>query len=511
MTAGHRTDVLICGAGAAGLTLAIDLARRGLACRLIERRAAPFHGSRGKGIQPRTLEVFEDLGIVDRMAALGGTYPRQRVHAADGSHVDVEAIETRVASPAEPYGAPLMLPQFLTEQVMRERLCELGGRVEFGVALTGFAQDGDGVTATLDGPEGEGILRTRYLVGADGGHSTVRRLLGVGFPGKTLGVRALVADVTLQGLDDGLWHRFNEGDMARQISLCPLAGTRMTQIQAPISGAGDADLSVAGLEALVRDRTGRLDLRVDAVSWASAYDMNARLAERYRVGRVLLAGDAAHIHPPTGGQGLNTGVQDAYNLGWKLSAVVNGADPVLLDSYEAERRPIAADMLGLSTTLLDAAKRGDMRRGREVQQLDIGYGCSPVSVQGPSRGGLGAGDRAPDAPIRGAAGQSLRLFALLAGVHWTLLMQEGDDAVVARLRRPGLRIHRFGTGGDIVDAHGHFAPAYGLERNEAVLVRPDGYIAGVFSGIDTVALDALDSLMAYVGLFSYPAHSMKNR
>ena len=144
--------------------------------------------------------------------------------------------------------------------------------------------------------------------------------------------------------------------------------------------------------------------------------MNARLADRYRVGRVFLVGDAAHIHPPTGGQGLNTSVQDAYNLGWKLGAVVAGAPDALLDSYEEERRPIAASMLGLATKLLDAAKRGEMRRGREVHQLDLGYAGSSLALEKPERrGGLLAGDRAPDAPIRGAAGQSTRLFEFFKG------------------------------------------------------------------------------------------------
>ena len=178
------------------------------------------------------------------------------------------------------------------------------------------------MTARLAGPGGEEPIRSRYLVGADGGRSFVRHGLGVGFPGETLGVRAVVADVILTGLGRDAWHRFNEGAMAAQMALCPLAGTDMFQLQAPIPLTGDIVLSAAGLGAMVAARTGRDDIRVQSVAWASAFEMNARLADRYRVGRVFLAGDAAHIHPPTGGQGLNTSVQDAYNLGWKLAASI---------------------------------------------------------------------------------------------------------------------------------------------------------------------------------------------
>src|SRR6185436_3854672 len=225
-------------------------------------------------------------------------------------------------------------------------------------------------------------LRVRYLVGCDGGRSTVRQALGIGFPGETLGVRALVADLLLGGLSRDAWHRWNDGT-PQSMSLCPLMGTDQFQLQARVPGEGDVDLSAAGLAAMIAARTRRDDVRVEAVSWASAYSMNARLADRYQVGRVFLAGDAAHVHPPTGGQGLNTSVQDSYNLGWKLAAVLAGARRILLSSYEEERRPIAAGMLGLSTSLLQASRSGaGNRRGRDTQQLDLGYPDSRLSQIG---------------------------------------------------------------------------------------------------------------------------------
>lgn len=489
----NQTDVLICGAGAAGLTLAIDLARRGVAFRLIEKTEAPFSGSRGKGLQPRSLEIFEDLGILERLAAIGDEYPPQRTYRADGGHEDSPMMEHREPIPSEPYRNPLMVPQFLTEGVMRDRLAELGGKVEFGCELTGFSQDNDGVVCGLRTASGEETVRARYLVGTDGGRSFVRQALGIEFPGNTLGIRAVVADLLLDGLPRDAWHRFNEGSMLEQISLCPLAGTDSFQLQAPVPMEGDVDLGMQGLAAMIAQRSGRADIVVREVLWASAYQMNARLADRYRVNRVFLAGDAAHIHPPTGGQGLNTSVQDAYNLGWKLAAVLGGAPEALLDTYEEERRPIAGEMLGLSTRLLDAANRGDMRRGREVHQLDLGYAGSSLAMKNSTRDdGVLAGDRAPDAPIRGAAGQQTRLFELFRGPHWTLLGYNARDAVAARAN---LRIHHIGA--EFTDEAGHVKDTYGVGSGDWVLVRPDGYVGAIVPSDD---LAALERYLSSVGL-----------
>lgn len=489
-------DVLICGAGAAGLTLAIDLARRNISFRLIEKLAEPFHGSRGKGIQPRTQEIFEDLGILDKVVAAGGTYPLMRDYRHDGTFVEKDFGERPHATPTEPYHIPLMIPQFLTERIMRERLVELGGYVEFGCELVGVEQHQEGITARLSGPNGKETIRVRYLVGADGGRSFVRQALDVGFPGKTLSVRAVVADVTLTGLDRAWWHQFNDGDMRWMISICPLAGTDLFQLQCPVPLEGEVDLSAEGLERLIVERTGRSDIRVHSVNWVSAYIMNARLADRYRVGRAFLVGDAAHIHPPTGGQGLNTSAQDAYNLGWKLAAVLGGAADELLNSYEIERRPVAEMMLSLSTRLLEAGKRGEIERGREVRQLDIGYQVSPLSVECVlERSGLRPGDRAPDAPIGGAAGQPSRLFHLFKGPHWTLLI--GGQGAFAP--RSGLHVHRLGDRGDVVDDFGHIRKAYGLTPNECALVRPDGYVAAILP-LDTEAVARLETYLEWTGL-----------
>jgi 2-polyprenyl-6-methoxyphenol hydroxylase-like FAD-dependent oxidoreductase len=475
MKAQTTFDILICGAGAAGLTLAIDLARRGVSFRLIDKLDQPFAGSRGKGIQPRSQEVFEDLGVLDRLVAAGGLYPPQRIHREDGSWGDSQSFSVEPPMAEEPYRMPLLVPQFQTEAVMRQRLAELGHRPLYGCEMEGFDQDADGVTARLVGPSGGEVVRCRYLIGADGGRSVVRHALHIGFPGKTLGVRAIVADIVLEGLDRDAWHRFNESSMARQIALCPLPHTNLFQLQAPIPLEGDQDLSAPGLQAFIDERIGGRGLTVRSVHWASAYGMSARLADAYRVGRVFLTGDAAHIHPPTGGQGLNTSVQDAYNLAWKLGAVLNGAPDALLETYEEERRPIAAAMLGLASGLLEKAQQGDMRRGRDVHQLDLGYTGSSLSLQSIRRsGGLQAGDRMPDARLMGAGGQPRRLFDLLEGPHWTLLAFGMEATVPAA--RPGLRSHRIA--GEVLDVAGDLAAA-GLGQGDLLLVRPDGYVGAI--------------------------------
>ena len=399
-----NTDILICGAGAAGLTLAIDLARRHVDFVLVDKIEGPFSGSRGKGIQPRTLEIFEALGVADHMVAAGGLYPPQRKYRDDGGYDEQSSTEGMAPSPAEPYNLPLMLPQYLTEGVLRERLAELGHAPRFGHELTGFEHEDEGVTARLATADGTTTtIRARYLVGADGGRSFVRKALAIDFPGESMKMRAMVADLSLTGLGRDAWHRWGEGP--GQISLCPLMGTDLFQLQMPVPLDGDIDTSDAALAAVIAARTGRADIVVHAVHWRSVYEMSSRLADRYRVGRVFIAGDAAHIHPPTGGQGLNTSVQDAWNLGWKLAAVVGSAQDALLDTYETERREVAAGVLGLSSKLLEAARtRGDLRRGRETRQLDLGYRTSPLAHD--ARGDdaiVRAGDRAPDAPCRGAS------------------------------------------------------------------------------------------------------------
>ena len=257
------------------------------------------------------------------------------------------------------------------------------------------------------------------------------------------------------------------------------------------------------LQALFDTRSGRSDLKLSGLHWTSVYRANIRLAERYRVGRVLLAGDAAHVHRPTGGQGLNTSLQDAYNLGWKLGEVLAGASETLLDSYEEERRPIAAGVLGLSTRVFQRGLRtepGAAQRGLEEHQLHLSYREGPLTSEertGPGR--VQAGDRAPDAPCRDAAGHAVRLFDVFRGPHFTLLSfgaLSADTAAGIEARYGGkVRVRAVvapgeGAGGHVlVDAEGHARRGYDIEGNALVLVRPDGYLGLVTPGLDVAPVE----------------------
>ncbi len=466
------TDVLICGAGGAGLVLAIDLARRGVDFRLIDRLETPFAGSRGKGLQPRSLEVFEDLGVLPRILERALPYPPLRTYMGDAV-VDRPMSEWVEPGPAEPYPNTRLLPQNLTEQALRERLADFGRTPEYGVALTDFSQDDDGVVAELATRTGPEQVRARYLVGADGGRSFVRQALGLGFPGQTLPGRGVVADLKVDGLDRDAWHIWPRG-LGQMIGLCPLAGTDLFQLIALLSDEDAPEPGPGDLADWIRSASGREDLVVHPPVWVSAFRANARLAERYRVGPVLLAGDAAHVHPPTGGQGLNTSLQDAYNLGWKLAAVLKAAPDSLLDTYEAERRPIAASVLDLSTGILTRKGGELMKRGRETKGLDLAYADGSLAREARSApGAVKPGERAPDALCRDREGSAVRLFDLFAGPHWTLL---GYGAAPPEGLPAAVVSYAIGVGGDLAETDDTVRRAYDLQPGTWVLIRPDGYI-----------------------------------
>jgi 2-polyprenyl-6-methoxyphenol hydroxylase-like FAD-dependent oxidoreductase len=408
----YEHNVLIVGAGPTGLTLALDLTRRRISCRLIEAASTPFEGSRGKGIQPRTLEIFDDLGAIDAILAAGSLYPKLRIHLGPFSLRAGSLGSSKRPTESVPYPNLWMVPQARTELILRERLRALGGEVEFGKALATFTQNEHGVEATLSTGE---MVRADFLVGADGGHSTVRKALGLRLEGEAVDEKPmLVADVEIEGLDRRDWHfwPFAKGGM---IGLCPLPNTSLFQF------TSEAKTVAVGIEGLVHKVTG---YRVERVAWSSIYQPAVRMVDRYRVGRVFLAGDAAHVHPPAGGQGLNTGVQDAYNLGWKLAHVARGGPDSLLDTYEAERLPIAAAVLGLAKRLHQTRS---IKRGDATNQLALHYRTSPLS-SGVTLGSLHPGDRMPD----GRLDDGSRLFDHLRGSHATELVTPDGPRILIR-------------------------------------------------------------------------------
>ncbi|MBO3674438.1 FAD-dependent oxidoreductase [Streptomyces sp. NEAU-YJ-81] len=487
-------DVLIVGAGPAGLTLAIDLARRGVRARVVERGEGLFPGSRGKGLQPRTQEVFDDLGVSGAVREAGGPYPPMLGWQDERPLGEFQMIERADPGPDRPYHEIWMLPQWRTVEILYARLEELGGGVEFGTALTGLAQDAHGVTAHLAHADGSaGTARAAYLVAADGGRSTIRKALGIGMTGETVDpAPTLIADVVIAGLDRDRWHVWQHAK-GGGIGLCPLAGTDQFQVAAQYDEPGAVpDTSPEAVRQLIADRT---HLTATDVRWSSTFTPRAAMADRFREGRVFLVGDAAHIHSPAGGQGLNTSVQDAYNLGWKLGQVVrHGADPELLDSYEAERLPVAAGVLGISTRIHRAHRSGDAegrRRTTEVHQLGLTYQDGPLAMDDrEDRGPVGAGDRAPDAPCALPDGTPVRLFDVLRGPHFTLLVL--GDATPPATDFGGLAptlaaaecLHTIRTGGpnpDLLDPDGHLAAAYG-PGPATFLIRPDGYVCWATDG-----------------------------
>jgi 2-polyprenyl-6-methoxyphenol hydroxylase-like FAD-dependent oxidoreductase len=426
---------LIVGAGPTGLALARDLQRRGVPFRIVEKSATPFEGSRGKGVQPRTQEILDDLGLIDRFRAAGSDYPELLIHLPGDRTMRQRMTEIHPATADVPYPNLLMVPQWRTSALLAE-----GVPVELGVGVTGLRQDDDGVHVTLDTGE---TVTARYVVGADGGHSTVRRALGIGFEGETRETEQLrIADVRLTGLSRDNWHIWPDADgKSMRLALCPLPGTDDFQLTAPPS-----DQTVEELVASVDP-----SITVTHVGWTSLFRANIRLVTHYRSGNVFLAGDSAHIHSPAGGQGLNTGIQDAYNLGWKIAT---GRDDIL-DTYEAERRPIAADVLGISTRLhqrhvdrdADAMRRDDP----ELRQLNLTYRGGPLAWE--RRGEPGewrAGDRAPGRLLDLLRGPHATLLA----VNWTGELPAGSDAV---------HVHRLDGWDDI-------------DRPTLFLVRPDNYL-----------------------------------
>ena len=468
-----QIDVLVVGAGPTGLTLACELRRRGIGCRTIDRAAGFHHRSRGKGLQPRSLEVFDDLGVAGSALQLGRRDNHLRLYVGGRLTADVQ-LPARPPRPGVPYPDLLIIPQWSTEQVLRTRLRDLDGTVELGRELSDLVQDDGGVTVTLTSDTGPEQVRARYVVACDGGHSAVRDLVGLRMHGTSKIQRFILGDVRIEGLEPGISYAWFDGD--EYLAADPLSGTGTWQVQASAPAAADGGAEPASLELFQRlfDQRGLPGVRLSDATWLSDFSPRVAMVDRYRVGRVLVAGDAAHVHSPAWGQGMNAGIQDAYNLGWKLALVVQGeASDRLLDTYEEERLPVARSVLKGSDTghgvvfsphpvmrvvrekvLAPLLQVGVVQRAilDRAAELDVGYRTGALAQEGsaplpmrtaPPGGGRPAdllewlrfargphaGDRAPDARGRGGDGRSpVRLFDHFRGPHWSLLLFLGTAA-----------------------------------------------------------------------------------
>ena len=509
-------DVLVVGAGPVGLTVAAELARHGVVARIIDRAMVPSRYCRAIGVTPRTLETWEDMGIARRMIDAGLWITGMRSVVNGGPPHDVEVPEMGL-----PYG-PLGIPQYETERVLAEHLATLGIVVERGTVLDDLSQGPDAVTVTLTGPDGRReTARFAYLVGCDGAHSIVRKRLDIGFDGSAYPWPFMLGDVHIDwDLPYGRTLRAVrpvEGgppDLFVAIPLPEPGRYRVSMLApkhlAPEGGSGhgiQAELagpSVGDLQAvaddLLPDRPRLSDLR-----WSSIFRISLRLASRYRSGRAFIAGDAAHIHPPTGGQGMNTGIGDAYDLAWKLARVIRGRAPqALLDSYDSERRPVGAAVVARTRAASENYGResGGAPDRRADAQVDISYPVSPFVRDDASSdaGGPRAGDRAPDVPgLRQLGlGFPLRLFDLFRGTDHVVLIGLGSDADTSeideisdwarRIRRGRsdlVRILAVTADRDpgeragitiLADRERVFFQAYGA-GGSAHLIRPDGHVA----------------------------------
>ncbi|MET9504210.1 FAD-dependent monooxygenase [Streptomyces sp. NPDC006622] len=564
---GHTrtTDVLIAGAGPVGLSAAAELRRQGVSCRLVDRLPARLPYAKAVGVQPRTLEIWDRMGLA--RTALEAAVPMrgQLVYANGRQQARIE-----LALPPEvPYGFAA-LPQYETERILEEYVAALGTVIERGTELLSFTQDGDGVTSMLRTASGdEEELRTRYLIGCDGAHSTVRRGLGLSYEGGAFPEEYMLADVEADwdlphGYGIRSMHRTADGATDDLLVCIPLPGRsryRMSMLVPPelsaqpadgaraagagardrarhrVPEAGRGDGVAHGLEGgrvpvlshiqAVVDRLAPSPAAVSRLRWASVFRISHRIVNRYGEGRVFVAGDAAHIHPPTGAQGMNTGIQDACNLAWKLALVLRGAaGAALLTTYDAERRPVGQEVVGRTVR--------HARQGMETEpddpvtvllgeaQLLVGYRDGPLA--GSPYGPVGApqpGERTPDCAglaLPGAA-YPVRLLDVLRGHpgHALLLYGDGAAALTAaaeaagQLPGPGPRTvavlardaaedasAALGVPG-YRDAAGEFARLYAADGPTGFLVRPDGYLGARFALADTEA-----ALAGYAATLSAP-------
>ncbi|WP_319434348.1 FAD-dependent monooxygenase [Mycobacterium sp. RTGN5] len=494
-------DVLVAGAGPIGLTAALELTRHGVHCRIVDPVVEPPLYAKAIGVQPRTLEIFEGMGLLHRFLDAAIPLYGQLIYV-NGARV----AELDMSVPADvPFGF-VGIPQYATEHILADELAALGVQVERGVRLDTFDQDADGVTATLSSTE---TVRVKYLIGADGAHSAVRKALGLSFEGGAFTEQYMLGDVEVDwSLPRGHVVRSmkqTDGVTDDILVAVPLPGRRRYRVTMLVPDeltSGERKPELQHLQAVL-DRLSPEPTTATNLRWSSVFGISHRIVDRYGSDRVFVAGDAAHIHPPTGAQGMNTGIQDAHNLAWKLALALQGvASPGLLASYDAERRAVGEEVVGRTVR---HAQQGigagevdpDFILRREAQLL-IDYSDSPIVAATERADGLNAGRRAPDAAglTRAAVTGQVRLFEVLDRRRHTTLIYAGAGAAdlpglealaAAAVEAAHGRMDVYLVADPdaavaetelalIRDSAGEFAARYRPGACAVFVIRPDGYL-----------------------------------
>jgi 2-polyprenyl-6-methoxyphenol hydroxylase-like FAD-dependent oxidoreductase len=515
-----HTPVLIVGAGPVGLLMGLQLQRFGIPHRLIERRLKRQSFSKAFAIHSRSLEIFDDLGLLDQVCAKAVRVELVHIYSNRKRLITYNLGKLNVP---HPYVASI--PQNCIEEILEKRYIELGGYVERGVELKELTQNDHRACATLNDQYGEQQFEEcSWVIGCDGGFSFVRNASGIAFDGETYKRPYIIADGTLSWSgDNGVGHVFSVGDGYMMVFPLP-GGKHRVVIDSDDINLTNSELNIERVNARLYER-GFEDLTLSNPTWLSLTTFHHRLARQYRMGRVFLAGDACHVHSPIGGQGLNTGLQDAYNLSWKIAHVLNhDASQMLLDTYEAERKPVANTVLNktrqqmrllnvkhpLLRFLRDAIvpKLASTRRFqnmimKQAAGFQVEYSTAllagktrKITDQGPL-----TGERMPDGKLFGQRGNALHLFELLKGTHYSLFIFESlvpdsevDCLEIANIYNSNhwpshfLRTFLIRNGSlDDVRTHSSFETVYritntlcedlGAESGGIFLVRPDGYLA----------------------------------
>jgi len=480
--------VLIVGAGPTGLVLALWLTKLGVSVRIIDKAAEPGTTSRAVAVQARTLELYRQVDFADAVVDAGVKVAGATLWARSSkvAHISLE----RMGQGLSPFPFALTCPQDVHERLLIDRLDALGVRVERQTSLVRFEQHADSVRAVLETPNGsEDVCEATYVAGCDGAHSTVREMLASGFPGGTYSGLFYVADVNASGaaVDGDIHVDLEEADF---LAVFPLKGAGSLRLIGPITSEPDVEHREPNVDDVTRRATENMKLVISRVNWFSTYRVHHRVATRFRDGRAFLLGDAAHVHSPVGGQGMNTGIGDAVNLAWKLAAVLRGgAGADLLATYETERIGFARRLVATTDRAFTVVtKQGPVARRvrtrlvpliappifrlasvrrflfHTVSQIGVNYRDSPLSVG--TAGGVQGGDRLPWVQIEPAKDNHGPLASLTWQVHVYGEAQRGVTEACAKLELP---LHQFAWRAEMRRA--------GLRRGALYLVRPDGYVA----------------------------------